>query len=84
MKTSEEFNEKYKDHLEGGFYGLEIEHEEVVKYLDKEFTEVVRENPDFFYSQIKTRFDRSRVYTSASLEKDGEWEKEIDKILGYA
>ena len=35
--TSTEFNEKYKDYKERGFYGLDFDIPIVTDYLDKEF-----------------------------------------------
>lgn len=79
--TAEEFNEKYKDYLEEGHYGLDIHNEEVINYLDKEFKKLIK-IPKFSYSQIKIKYGVSRVYVepwdkidSAKLEKD------IDNIL---
>lgn len=76
-----EFNEKWKDYLEEGFYGLVIDHPEVIKYLDKEFEEETRINKEFSYSQIKLKFGFSRVY--ADTDKWSEWEDRIDKILDH-
>lgn len=39
--TSEEFNEKWNKYLEDGFYGMAIEHPQVIEYLDEEFTKEV-------------------------------------------
>lgn len=79
MNTSE-FNEKWNDFLENGFYGLAISNEEVIEYLDKEFTEYTKVNEKFSYSQIKTKFGFPVVYTNNenfSIKlKDG-----IEKIL---
>jgi hypothetical protein len=56
--TCDEFNEKYKDHLEEGHYGMSIEDEEIIGEVDKAFSHLT----DFTYSQIKTKFGSSRVY----------------------
>jgi len=94
MKTAEEFNEKYKDFLEKGHYGLAIDNEEVVEYLDKKFQEFVK-IPGFTYSQIKTKFNSVRFYGGDDMktaEKDIHMgfnktidtfriEKEISEIL---
>jgi hypothetical protein len=50
-----EFNNKYKDYLEKGHYGLAIDIPAVIEYLDKEFQELIK-IPGFQYSQIKTKF----------------------------
>lgn len=61
MMTSREFNIKYKDYLETGHYGLAIEHEGVIRFLDNIFTDLIQ-IPDFQYSQIKMKFGMSRFY----------------------
>ena len=77
--TAEEFNKKYSAYLEERFYGLDIDHPEVVDYLDKEFEKEIGENPEFQFSQIKMKFGSSRVYTTS--DKSSEWETEIDRIF---
>jgi hypothetical protein len=57
MKTAKEFNEKYKDYLEEGHYGLAIDEEVVVQYLDYWFSKWIEEGVLFTYSQIKTKFN---------------------------
>ena len=74
-----DFDVKYKEYLEEGFYGLAINDVDVIKYLDKEFEVEIEENPDFQYSQIKLKFGSARVYTTS--EKNSMWEKSIDNIL---
>ena len=77
--TAEEFNKKYSAYLEERFYGLDIDHPEVVDYLDKEFEREIEKNPEFQFSQIKMKFGSSRVYTTS--DKSSEWEDEIDRIF---
>ena len=77
--TAEEFNKKYSAYLEERFYGLDIDHPEVVDYLDKEFEKEIEKNPEFQFSQIKMKFGSSRVYTTS--DKSSEWETEIDHIF---
>jgi hypothetical protein len=77
--TAEEFNKKYSSYLEERFYGLDIDHPEVVDYLDKEFEKEIEKNPEFQFSQIKMKFGSSRVYTTS--DKSSEWENEIDRIF---
>jgi hypothetical protein len=77
--TAEEFNKKYSAYLEERFYGLDIDHPEVVEYLDKEFDKEIVKNPEFQFSQIKMKFGSSRVYTTS--DKISEWETEIDRIF---
>jgi hypothetical protein len=77
--TAEEFNKKYSAYLEERHYGLDIDHPEVVDYLDKEFDKEIVKNPEFQFSQIKMKFGSSRVYTTS--DKISEWETEIDRIF---
>jgi hypothetical protein len=77
--TAEEFNKKYSAYLEERHYGLDIDHPEVVDYLDKEFEKEIEKNPEFQFSQIKMKFGSSRVYTTS--DKISEWEAEIDRIF---
>ena len=77
--TAEEFNKKYSAYLEERHYGLDIDHPEVVDYLDKEFEKEIEKNPEFQFSQIKMKFGSSRVYTTS--DKSSEWETEIDRIF---
>ena len=76
---AQQFNEKWYKHLERGFYGMAIGDEDVIEYLDKEFEKEVAENPDFEYSQIKTKFGFARVYSTSN--KNDEWEERINEIL---
>jgi hypothetical protein len=77
--TCDEFNKKWEAYLEDGFYGIAIPYPEVIAYLDREFTEEVKVNPSFSYSQIKMKFGTSRVY--ASSKKTSTWESEINKLI---
>lgn len=77
--TSDEFNEKWNKYLEDGFYGMAIEHPQVIEYLDKEFEEEIKTNPSFNYAQIKMKFGSSRVY--ANSDKTLIWEKEVNKLV---
>ena len=77
--TAEEFNKKYISYLEEGHYGLDIDHPEVIEYLDREFDNEIEKNSEFQFSQIKMKFGSSRVYTTS--DKSSEWEAEIDRIF---
>ena len=76
--TAEEFNNKFKSHLEEGHYGMAIESQAIISYLDKEFEAEIQENPDFKYSQIKFKFGWAGVYTNS--DKSSKWESEIDNL----
>jgi hypothetical protein len=79
MKTTDEFNNKYKDYLEDGFYGLAINDEDVIAYLDEKFTKEIETNPNFKYSQIKTKFNWVCVYAESDLSS--QYESDITSIL---
>jgi len=80
--TPDEFNEKYKDFLEDRHYGMSISNEKVIDFLDKEFKKEIATNPEFSYSQIKTKFSYVRIYAEtldkATLYK---WENDVQLIL---
>lgn len=78
--TVAEFNEKYKDYLEKGHYGLAIEHKEIVAKLDKIFEDCIK-IPGFKYYQIKEKFGLVRVYTSLVPEANYNIETIINKLL---
>lgn len=78
--TSEEFDEKYKDFLEEGHYGLDLYNEEAIQYLDEEFRELIK-IPGFQYSQIKSKFNWFCFYcTNVPHEKRTEIEKTLFRI----
>jgi hypothetical protein len=61
MTTAEQFNEKYKEYLEEGHYGMDIHYPSVIEYLDKVFQDLIK-IPKFKYSQIKLKFNDCRFY----------------------
>ena len=74
--TTKEFNEKYKDYLEEGHYGLDINIPSVVEYLDSIFENGLVNIPGFKYSQIKLKFNMSRFYF------DTDWKnKKIEHMI---
>lgn len=74
-----EFNTKWKNYIEEGHYGFIIHDEAVADYLDKEFTEEIKHNPDFKFSQIKIKWNQARLYSNSHLST--QWENEINKIM---
>ena len=78
--TNKEFNEKYKDYLEEGHYGLAINISTVAEYLDSKFQEFIQV-PGFKYSQIKLKFNMSRFYCEPREIDTYEVEKEIDRLV---
>lgn len=80
MKTTEEFNEKYKDYLEEGHYGMSLDNSKALEYLDKEFRELIK-IPGFKYSQIKSKFSWFCFYAdNVSREKCNEIESKLKEI----
>lgn len=83
IKTKDEFNHKYAFYLAEGFetQGLEIEDEEVIKYLNDKFIELIK-YPNFKYKQIKTKWNTACFYAQG-LSEDiiDEITKQIDQIL---
>ena len=63
MRTNQEFNEKYKDYIEEGHYGMDIGEPSVLAYVDQIFNDLTQ-IPGFKYQQIKTKFGLARVYTN--------------------
>ena len=63
MRTTTEFNTKYKDYLEEGHYGMSIEEPSILTYVDQIFNDLIK-IPGFQFSQIKTKYGLARVYTN--------------------
>lgn len=63
MRTSKEFNEKYKDYIEEGYYGMDINESSVLTYVDQILNDLIQ-IPGFQFSQIKTKYGLARVYTN--------------------
>jgi hypothetical protein len=79
--TASEFNDKYVEFLEPGFYGLAIEDGDIVEYLDGRF-EILAKELGFSYSQIKLKFGSARVYLSYDFHDEAlEMEKYINENL---
>ena len=78
--TAEEFNEKYKEYLEEGHYGLAISDPEFINWLDEKFQQFIK-TPGFTYLQIKAKFGMGRFYaTGISDEEINQVEKRITKL----
>ena len=87
--TANEFNEKYKEYLEEGHYGLDINTPSIIRYLDEIFQGLIK-IPGFKYSQIKEKFNSSRFYTNLyeligkpGLIIDNEVERILNILLKY-
>lgn len=61
--TTTEFNEKYKDYLVDGHYGLDIHIPSIISYLDKIFEGFIKIE-GFKFLQIKLKFDSCRFYSN--------------------
>jgi hypothetical protein len=82
--TTEDFNKKYSDYLETGHYGLDVENEAVINYLDDVFENKLIHIPNFKYSQIKTKFGYCRFYckgVQVPHELINQIEEDINTIL---
>jgi len=77
--TELEFNEKYKDHIEDKFYGLEFDYPSVTEYLDRVFAEEIEANSNFQFAQVKLKFGTARVYSNS--KRNHEFEIEIDRLV---
>ena len=62
MRTSEEFNDKYKVYLDGES-GMLIELPSVLTYVDQVFNDLTW-IPGFLYSEITTRHGLAKVHTN--------------------
>lgn len=78
--TAEQFNEKYKEYLEEGFYGLGFDNESVVNYLDDIFKDLIL-IPGFKYKQIKLKFGTARFYSTLSSKLQYSIEETINDLV---
>ena len=74
--TTQEFNKKYKDYLEEGHYGLDINIPSVIEYLDSIMEYGLTNITGFKYSQIKLKFNMARFYFNTDLIP-----KSLDRII---
>lgn len=78
--NSNEFNEKYKEYLVEGHYGLAIDIPCVVEYLDIKFQELIL-IPDFKYHQIKLKFNFARFYCEPNSIDSSSIEQKINELV---
>lgn len=64
----EYFNTKYKNYLEKGHYGLDIDNPAVISFLDELFENYLIKIEGFSYSQIKMKYNFARFYFSINSE----------------
>ena len=62
--TVEGFNNKYKQYLVEGHYGLDINNPNVIKILDSIFDKYLTKIEGFKYYQIKVKFGTPIFYSS--------------------
>jgi hypothetical protein len=78
--TSEQFNEKYKDYLEEGHYGIDGLSPLVIDWFDEQFQELIKIK-GFQYSQIKLKFGMGRFYCeNVPKEKVNEIENTLTRF----
>jgi hypothetical protein len=63
--TQQEFNEKYKQYILEGWYGLSFDIPEVAIYLDGVMQDLIT-IPGFELHQIKLKFNMARFYFETS------------------
>lgn len=81
--NSNEFNEKYKDYISEGFYGLGFDIPEVTEYLDKVMEDLIT-IPNFKILQIKLKFNMPRFYFETSWKNkhlEGALENKIENDI---
>ena len=76
-----DFNDKYSILLEEGHYGLIIEDQKVINYLDKLFSELTDFGIMFKYHQIKLKFGYPRFYSTLPASLNDAIESRIKEIL---
>lgn len=79
--TVQEFNTKYSDYIEKDNYGLTIDNQEVIEYLDSIFTNLIKNEVIFQIQQIKLKFDQVRVYVSNDPDLERMLTYDIKRIL---
>ena len=78
--TRDAFNEKYNNHIEHGFYGLEFDIPVVTELLDKKFEEFTKVE-GFKFSQIKLKFNMARFYAEPHSLNTHEIERQINILV---
>jgi hypothetical protein len=67
--TQEEFNEKYKQYIPGGWYGLSFDIPKVTEYLDNVMQDLIT-MPRFELHQVKLKYNMARFYFNVSLKEE--------------
>lgn len=79
--TIAEFNNKYKDYLEDGHYGLSIGIPSVIEYLDDLFEHHLTKVIGFKYFQIKLKFNMARFHSTLDVESTYKIEDRINSLV---
>lgn len=81
MRTINDFNEKYKDHIINGYDGLNWGNRQVIEYLDKLFTNLIK-IPYFKFFYIKRNKQGELEFKTNFLSTDRIKEilKEIEEV----
>lgn len=74
-----DFNKKYSNYLEHGHYGVSINDERFLKYLDEMFMNIIFHHPKFKFTQIKSKFGQVRFYSNLEMETGLQLESELNK-----
>lgn len=67
--TQQEFNEKYKQYIPEGWYGLEFDIPEVTEYLDNVMQDLIT-IPGFYLTQVKLKYNMARFYFATNMKEE--------------
>jgi len=67
---ADEFNQKYKEHIPDGWYGLGFSIPEVTEYLDEVMEDLIT-IPGFELHQVKLKFNMARFYFETNWKDKG-------------
>jgi hypothetical protein len=87
--NSEQFNEKYKQYIPSGWYGLGFDTPEVTEYLDTVMQDLIT-IPGFELLQVKLKFDWPRFYFTTNFKNKSlelaiavKVQEDINKLLFF-
>ena len=67
---ADEFNQKYKNYIPNGWYGVGFSIPDVTDYLDKEMEDLIL-IPGFELHQVKLKFNMARFYFQTNWKDKG-------------
>jgi hypothetical protein len=67
--TQQEFNEKYKQYIPEGWYGLSFDIPEVTIYLDNVMQDLIT-IPGFYLTQVKLKYNMARFYFATNMKEE--------------